>query len=73
MSQPDGVIVYSGAEATPPETIKIEFFNDAVETVTDIDCNLFKANEPYMLKPDGDQHLDKKFKFLYNQSDLLQS
>ena len=53
MSQPDGVIVYSGVEATAPETIQVEFFNDAVKTVTDIDCNLFKEDELNLLLNDG--------------------
>ena len=52
MSQPDGVIVYSTDEtsATPDaqpnqKAVQIEFFNDAVKTVTEIDCQAFKADE----------------------------
>ena len=72
MSQQDGIIVYSTEDThfqeneMPPKenAVKIEFFNEVVKTLTEIDCDVYKKdkNEIRFGFEDSQRHLEKKFK-----------
>ena len=74
MSQPDGVIVYSTEEESvvqkegenpKKKLVNVEFFNEAVKIVTEIDCEAFKVdkNKQKYGEEENRLHLLPRFKF----------